>query len=861
MNWEAYIRQLVTEQNEFSNLHMSFDGEKAAISPIVRASVLMLDKMLENGSKYNIFVFPEKEQTVFLVAIMKLLHNINSGRVRHSYDPSNFTPGMKLRFGKAICEFVSFFDDKGVPKIRLKFAPDRKRDGPTYITSPVEIVPVLQHTTTTKQLSKSQVFYDERKTWRESHSDASKPDILVELDAHKSHMESSVFFMSTVSGVREQFSATTIQGRKITDLLLVSQANYKGELQSLSTKKISGTPAFILAPDLYAIRSAIDEGAAAQSLILDISDTNRIMNQLDALDDLIDLQMPILCATDTANSFELQELTKRGFKVWRWDATNITEDLYDADGPVLNKRVRSCANQRIEYIPASGSEIKEVLTAISIHRRESEEQSAGFLKLFGKLTGLAFDVLHQIVPFRPTEIDIAKATLDECSELLSNEKNYIPEKMYDDMNHVIENLRVIYQPSFHLNKIEKLESWIRSLRQKKVCLIVANGINKKKVLEYWQGICLRSGRNNEITVFYPDEYLNQPFSRYNLTIISGWLRSNVMRRILHGYKTDEYAIVLYGYEQRWQKSLTNRWKRDTQQSNNADITREYLSCRKEVLNIPEPTTIPVEDINQTDELTDIEKTIQENRIRQYTGTGSSGVRVETVQAYPVSFVGNYLAFYRTTHKLLSATKIILEGADKIHTVFPREIVEGDFIVIRESNKDIITEMADRELVRLGKGGLRELATKWRDVLQLELIFSDVDELYSRMQGAGCTVAEGTFRNWLEDEDMISPQSKDDLRRIALVCDSPMLSEMVDDVFNAATEVKAAHTHAGVALSRLLKERIAQELQEYGEIDAFNIWAPIDMDVEGIGKVRVLKVIDIEPALMIDSSNTNRLLNE
>ena len=67
-------------------------------------------------------------------------------------------------------------------------------------------------------------------------------------------------------------------------------------------------------------------------------------------------------------------------------------------------------------------------------------------------------------------------------------------------------------------------------------------------------------------------------------------------------------------------------------------------------------------------------------------------------------------------------------------------------------------------------------------------------------------------------------------------------------------------HSG-SLSRLLKKRIAQELQTLGEIDAINIWEPIDMEVEGIGKVKVLKVIDIEPALMIDASNTNRLLSE
>lgn len=261
MKWDNYLQQLANENNEMSDLQISINGEEATVPAIVRVSIAILDKMLENNSIYNIFVFPEKEQTIFLFVIMKLLHDISSGRIGHNYDPSSFVPGTKLRFGKAVCEFVSFMDDNNGQRIKLKFAPERKNDGPAYSTSPIEIVPVLQHTDTTKPLSKESVFSAEKKAWKEKHSMAPFPDILEELDTHKTHMENSVFYMSTLVNVHEQFASTAIHGRKITDMLLVSQAKSDGQLTSISSKKISGVPAFILSPDLYGIRTAIEAGA------------------------------------------------------------------------------------------------------------------------------------------------------------------------------------------------------------------------------------------------------------------------------------------------------------------------------------------------------------------------------------------------------------------------------------------------------------------------------------------------------------------------------------------------------------------------------------------------------------------------
>ena len=94
----------------------------------------------------------------------------------------------------------------------------------------------------------------------------------------------------------------------------------------------------------------------------------------------------------------------------------------------------------------------------------------------------------------------------------------------------------------------------------------------------------------------------------------------------------------------------------------------------------------------------------ENKYRQYVANGGQKAANETAEAIPVNYVGGYLAFYRTGHKVISATNIIMNDADKIDTVLPEQLKMGDFVVVRETAKDLIREMADVILARSGKVG-------------------------------------------------------------------------------------------------------------------------------------------------------------
>ena len=365
-----------------------------------------------------------------------------------------------------------------------------------------------------------------------------------------------------------------------------------------------------------------------------------------------------------------------------------------------------------------------------------------------------------------------------------------------------------------------------------------------------------------IKVLFPAEYYSWPVADSDITVIVGWFKRAIMRKIIFSYNTSQYLVLLYDYENRWKKHDSFKWQKALGHSSNKAIIENALSEKDIRISTERFDTNPGEQHadESIDELGEIELILRDNKIRQYASNGTRRGS-EPVAAIPISFVGSLLAFYKTSHKIISATKIITADSDRIELKLPNELRIGDFIVVRETDRDLVRELADVILSNSGKGHLRELAGRWRDTLKIELLFTTIDELYAKMAAAGCDKGFITVKRWVDDEDIIAPQSKDDLKILASVTENETLQEMSDQIFDAAQEVRRAHVVAGRKLSEELRMTLAKELKSHKDIDPFNIWEPIDMEVEGIGNVKVLKIIDISSEITVDATDTNRLIEE
>lgn len=359
LEWHDFVEQLLSEESSFDGISLSFDGtaHSVGVPPIIKASVLMLDKMITHQGKFNILVFPERIQSIFIFTLIKLLHNIAEGKIERAYDPETFKSGEKLKLGNAVVEFVGIEDEKNERRMKIKVAD-------LTISAPIEYFPLFQLTNTQRRLSPYEKYVVEKKKIEGliSHLTADEKFLKMLAD-YRTHMDSSIVSMTSVINAKELLSTCKLCGRDIKSILLVGQADYEGNVKNVGAGQLGGVPAVVLASDLYAIAALAGQGHPIQSIIIDGSNANILLSQMDALDNLMRLGVPITCVTDIVNSFDLQPFLDRQFNVWRWDETSITDHLYNVNPLSSDRKIKHCANVRLNT--SCQTAMKSVLLFVS----------------------------------------------------------------------------------------------------------------------------------------------------------------------------------------------------------------------------------------------------------------------------------------------------------------------------------------------------------------------------------------------------------------------------------------------------------------------------------------------------------------
>lgn len=860
IEWNEYIEKLLSKPDSIDGIVLSFDGGKTIVRvpPIIKASIFMLDKIIEKQGGRQIIVFPERQQIAFVFALARIIHNIFQGKIEKRYAPESFIPGEKLKLGNAVVEYLGIEERDGKKYIMLHMA------DLDICSTAITMLPMLQKTNTKRPISKHEKYvFEKKKILRERQSFENSGMQINTLLEYKTHITSSVYYVSSVASVKEQMLMLRMCGNKVSNLLLMGQTNYEGKITNIGTGQLTGIAAIVLASDLYAVNSSLECGNPAQSVIVDISNINLISSQLDALDELLRKKVPMIFITDIANSFDFTMFIDRGFNIWRWNENSLTSDLYNASETIADKKIENCAKQKVQYVAVNGKEISEAAKLLAKHRREPQEQSALIMKLYEKLSNISFNILRETVPVNDFECNLMLKDLNDCRNILDMEKTYLSEETYEDYNQVIQNYIKIYSYGYVLVKNKALCDVFYGNRNKKITIVIPEKTDKKRVESFWKSWIQRHMLHIELSIYFPTEYYGSICNHSDLTIVVGWLRRAIMRKIIFSYNTKSYVVLLYDCEKQWKDCVLRKWSRSLADSNNKDIIRNSLNSEQVEISTSRyeaGTKVDIEGINEEDELEEINLVLRENKYKQFI-SGDSRKNGQVVEAIPINYVGGFLAFYQIGHELVSATQIIMDKADKIEIISPESLSVGDFIVVRESGRDIVKDMADVLLKNENKENLRELASKWREVIAIELLFTTENVFFQKMSEAGCKKGIATMKRWIEDEGMIAPRDKEDLQCIAEVSGSEVLKELLDDVFEAANTIRSAHIQAGKILSNQLKVKLVDVLRGYGNIDPFNFWEPIEIDVEGIGIVKVLKIIDKGNIIQVDASDTNRLIEE
>ena len=850
MLWGDCLKRILGHQTILDGLTLSVDGKRLESMPtILKASILMTDKMLDSGRK-NMFVFPEQQMTSFVYMLLRTLYNIAEGRIKKDYDPYSFVLGEKLRFKSSVVEFVGIDVDKrdGVKRIFVRFS-----DGMKF-GMPLETAPFLQHVQT-KRLSKFESFRQEYHPFIKDNGLDSSKAFLHRLSDYKTHLDSATVFVAPILNTKKKLLGSRLDDEKISDFLLLAQLDVDGNTKNMTAGQLSGTPAIVLCQDLYTVCEAMKSGLDVEAIYIEATQA-LIDNQLDALDELLLKDKSIVILTDQMSFTDYSNLEARGFHIWTWNNMTIPVDICHGDSRI-DIMGRNSATRKTEYIDVQCREISESLSLLYKNKGLMETQSAAVIQVYQSLFEIALVALRTVSPL--TNRTQVLEVLDKCKAALVKEKDHLRQELFIELSFVADNLIAAYKSERVMPKANSIAEVLAKASFQTAYIIVPQNVDKKRVEQYLNSAS--SERYVNIIVVYPSEYPQQEALAGGLTIVSGWLNRATMNRILNANITAGVITLVYEIEKRWKNGYLRNSHNQLTRNNamNASIlktisdgiTADFEDAKDE----PAVETKEREAVDSS-ELEDIELTLSRNKYRRYI----SPTQVDSVQAIPVSFVSDLISFYRLGRTILTATKLIDADYDKIEEIKPAEIQAGDFIIERETQRDIIRDIADIILVNSGYSGLREIARKWKEALEVESVFSDEDAIYEKLKDVGCTRGRMTVHNWIDDNDMITPSSKDDIVFIAKATEDSVLLEMVDQVFDAGKVIKSAHIQAGHHLADKLRSNLAAALSSKESIDGFNVWQPIELDIEDIGLVKLLKVIDVGSAVYVDASSTNRLID-
>lgn len=853
--WRDYVNELIYETCLLDDINFSFGEKINFVPPIIKATVTMINQMISKGSQNNIIIIPETSQSTFMYVILSLINSVEKGIIEEIYNPNDFKRGEKIAYDGCVVEFISY--EKVKDKMCLVF----KTSDLDKIIAPIGILPVFSRSKA-KRISSTKRYYEVTEKIRTSiGSQTISTQFIDELKKYRGHMSKSIYYVAPITKIKNKFLNAQINNTDINDILYIATANYDGEVRNICSQSLGGTPSIVLSTDLYAVREALQNKSPMQSVIIEVTKPADINNQLDALDELLEADFPITIFSDATNSFHLENLFNRGFKIWRWDENSITSRLEETPSNRITPKLLNCRKMEVQYETFEGSLLTDIFNLLSKHKESIRNQPKSISEIYDKLFNLFFTATRNIIQTNDEGFTHIMDILETCQSTLILERDFISKEGFFDYSEAIDRLRTFYMTKSRV-KIDAILRLITESKITPVCIVIPEKSDKESIKKYWSKEC-KNHFIRTIDFLFPQEFYHSEKTDYSLTIIVGWFNELLMQKILYSYNSKKYIILLYDHERRWKEGRVYSWAKKLNISDNKEIVENIFSKGRN-LSIStsnfEPKTMEKESETPS-ELEDIELILNFNKYQKYVEFDKvSSTLGEIVDVIPINFIGGFIAFFKETHQIICVTLIVNGESDKIEIKHPDELEVGDFVVVRESNSDVIKEIADILLEKNGQSQLRGIAAEWSDALNRFYCANGFDHLYMNLIAAECHVTRQAVWGWINGLTII-PRNKSRIGQIATAIGDATLLNNKEDVYEAGKHLRNVHQRAGRFLSNSLKNKLPSTLHSMVDFNLDNIFEPITIDLEDIGTITILKIIDMGNSIKVHVTDVNRFIKE
>jgi hypothetical protein len=335
--------------------------------------------------------------------------------------------------------------------------------------------------------------------------------------------------------------------------------------------------------------------------------------------------------------------------------------------------------------------------------------------------------------------------------------------------------------------------------------------------------------------------------RHSRLVAFGLVRRDGFARLVDPWPASEITFIGYEFEiEKYETRLRQRNRlRDRLGLNDGPRSRvtglpssEFARCRPDVPGLPaEPTGATAEGDDRA--TSGFDRLVGTRRSRVHRPVVSRKAGETTVQARYMTFCGTSWAAFTEEHEVLTV-RAIAGSRSSIVEMEVADLVAGTQLIIRESgDKDVIREMAERDIGEQQYIALRERAALWkRAIRRCDL---SAHEIARRLAQVGVNRSLATIRGWLKSESRIGPRSKADVLGIAEAFPVEGAGERRwEDCAEAIAEIRGSHLSAGAKLTHILATECENVL-----VDAAEHEQRVELD---FGLVWIVEIAEIDENL-------------
>ena len=635
--------------------------------------------------------------------------------------------------------------------------------------------------------------------------------------------DKSIIYFTTKSKVRDILASLEIEGKPIVESFLISEL-VKGKTKSIGNRKKTGIPLILLCSDIESLFIFSEEHPELIDSIFFEDEKYKLTNRnFTAFEFLLEKQIPLYMLSDW-NTLDSDNVIKNldfNTIVYKSEKDNLTEN----SPSTYRKKCNSFRNAKTNIITIDNIHVENIRKLIRKTNKYISEEMNEIQEFYYKIVRFSYRLFDCIVPYESKHFMKFQEDFADILNTKQEMDKYLSYELKKDLTYIINNINEMILSEGE-TKNEKIVSLFKKINYKEsVALIYDRKQDANELLRYFRPVLYRN-----IELFTSDEFAID--KRYWDKVIITAYYKNTFQNVINKWNYSHAEILLY----RFQKPFYEYSHRKLMRRKDA----EYIS-----------DTAMVEDNNVEAEIdfdVDITNVALERKYISFQENSSSNISY--TDAIPFTLSGDYVIFFTKNKKVFDTTDLILGRGDNVITKEANSVKVGDFIALRESDRDIIRASVDYKLRQNGMYDLRDIASLWSKPLFDYCERYGLDQLHEVLKLHGSKVTKITLRNWVYDEDMIGPRNIDDLEVINKFTGGKL---DVTKIHDAISRLRVMHQNQGRYLSKQLSGKLKELLRE----STFN--SRIDrVNIEEIGDVRILRINGVGSIMPIAYSNLNRL---